>query len=82
MLSSLLNASGRHSEFPTVITTRRSLLASLGLALPVVVTATAASATSVAGRSHHAKAHSHAAHTTHHGKTHHAAAGHSHTKRT
>jgi hypothetical protein len=47
-----------------VITTRRSLLASLGLALPVAAVATRASATTTA-LSHHGKKHGHLAHLPH-----------------
>ncbi len=57
-----------------MITTRRSLLLSLGLALPVTafVTAGTAAANTTATH-HHAKAHSHATRATHmrsHAKTH------------
>jgi hypothetical protein len=62
------------------MTTRRSLLASLGLALPAVAAATGASAaTTTAPR--HAKPHGHVAHAQHHAKPHRtASAKHAHAK--
>lgn len=60
-----------------MILSRRSLLASLGGALPAVAVATAAqAATPLPHTSHHAKKHVHAAsaHATRHRKTHHTAA--------
>ena len=57
-----------------MITTRRSLLVSLGLALPVAAFVTAGNAAAnTTATHHHAKAHSHATHATHlrsHAKTH------------
>jgi hypothetical protein len=54
-----------------VITTRRSLLASLGFALPLVAAATGASA-STTSLPHHAAKHAHSAHAQRHvhGKMH------------
>ena len=62
-----------------MILSRRSLLASFGVALPAVAVATATAAqaaTPLPHTSHHAKKHVHAAsaHATRHRKTHHTAA--------
>lgn len=58
-----------------MILSRRSLLASLGVALPAVAVASTAKAASPLLPKHHAKKHVHtaSAHTSHHRKAHHAA---------
>ncbi len=63
-LDAIAKPSPKHRSLATVIITRRSLLASLGLALPVAATATRASATTTA-LSHHGKRHGHLAHLPH-----------------
>ncbi len=63
-----------------MMTTRRSLLASLGLALPAMAVATGASAAATASP-RHAKPHGHVAHAQHHGKPHRtASAKHTHAR--
>jgi len=53
-----------------VITTRRSLLVSLGLALPVAAVASGTAAASTIAHAHHARKHGHIAHGPRHGKAH------------
>ena len=70
MLTSFLSIAGKPLEFATVITIRRSLLASLALALSLVA-ATGASA-NTRTVAHHARGQTHAAHAQRHvhGKMH------------
>jgi hypothetical protein len=65
-----------------LIITRRSVLASLGLAMPVAAIARGAQASTTPSRAHHDRTHAHSAHLQHHGKPHRtASAAHHHPKR-